>query len=233
MHTYIMLNKPAGCVTACSDREHPTVMQYIPDTDGLHPIGRLDIDTHGLLLLTDDGRATIALTDPRAHVEKEYLFYAFGELTEEKITMLNNCITIGRYCCRPAEAAVREILTVADMQYLMPEGKREHYMKNPHGKALCGTIKISEGRKHQVKLMLAAVGCKILYLKRTAIGEIFLDSTLPEGGYRYLSSRETSYIEQRKRIYDALSKEKHNNRPQYMYEGEHGDKYCNCLEPEA
>ncbi len=231
MNRYFMLNKPSGCVTACSDREHPTVMQYMPDLEGLHPIGRLDIDTHGLLLFTTDGKATIALTDPVSHVEKEYLFYAFGELTEEKITMLNNGIKFGKHISKPACAELRKVITVADMQEYMPADKREHYMKNPHGKALCGTIKISEGRKHQVRMMLSAVGCKILYLKRIAIGEIVLDSDLPEGQYRELTSEEICYIEKRKQLY--ISSKQREYRHDNMYEGEYYDEYCSCLEPEV
>ena len=232
-YSYYLLNKPAGCVTACSDRKHPTVMRYMPVTEGLHPIGRLDIDTHGLLLFTTDGKATIALTDPKAHVEKEYLFYAFGELTEEKLDRLKSGVRIGKYLSRPAEARVEDTFTVADMQGLMPEDKRAHYMKNPHGKALCGTITIAEGRKHQVKLMLAAVGCKILYLKRTAIGSIRLDDSLAEGKFRELNDDEIRFIIERKRIYADITSEQIKQRSEKIYEGEYYDKYCDCLTPEA
>ena len=196
-----MLNKPSGYVTARKDDLYPTVMELIPEEYGdLHPIGRLDIDTHGLLLFTDDGAATIALTAPEAHMPKEYTFYAFGEIDDAKAEALRNGVKFGKYMSRPARFEVTDTFTVAHMQDIMPPDKREHYMKNPTGSAFRGILTISEGRKHQVKLMLRAVGCRILLLQRTAIGDISLGD-LAEGEYRALTDDEIILIEHQKQIY--------------------------------
>lgn len=96
MSLYYMFNKPAGLITACSDEFRPTIMECFPPelAEKLHPIGRLDLDTRGLLIMTDDGKLDPAMMHPERHVDKEYFFYAIGELTEEKNRRLESGVPI-------------------------------------------------------------------------------------------------------------------------------------------
>jgi 16S rRNA pseudouridine516 synthase len=196
MH-YYMLNKPRGLVTAKTDADHPTVMECFPEhmRDSIHPVGRLDIDTCGLLLFTDDGICDRSLLSPECHVEKTYRFYAFGEMTREQMDSLQQGVSIGNgRITQPARIEITGVFEVKDMEHLMPDKKRASYMKNPHGKAFSGTLSICEGKKHQVKLMLKAVGCKVLFLERSAFGELRLDPALRRGEWRELTAEETEWI---------------------------------------
>lgn len=171
-YVYYMFHKPAGCVTARSDKTQKTVFDYVKDIPckGLFAVGRLDKDTEGLLLLTNDGAFDHALMSPRRHVDKTYYFEADGVLTEALAKRLMEGVSIGKDepVCAPA---------------------RVEYSAKEDGR-VSGHLTITEGRYHQVKRMLHAVGCEVTYLKRTAIGGVVLDEKLQKGSFRKLKQEE-------------------------------------------
>lgn len=167
-YTYLMLNKPAGYLTATEDRHAPTVMELIPTElrrPDLAPVGRLDKDTVGLLLVTDNGPLAHQLLSPRHHVEKEYLAWVEGTGTEED--------------CR----AFAEGILLEDGTQCLP-GKLEVL-----GEGLC-KVTIKEGKFHQVKRMLASRGLPVQKLKRISMGPLRLDEQLEEGDVRPLTGTE-------------------------------------------
>lgn len=177
-YVYYMFHKPAGCVTARTDREHKTVFDYtkeIPCKD-LFAVGRLDKDTEGLLFLTNDGAFDHALMSPKHHVDKTYYFEAEGRLTGEDITLLENGVCIGKDEPLTRPAKLKEIVNSPDNR-------------------VKGMLTITEGRFHQVKRMLHAVGCEVCYLKRVAIGSVVLDEELAKGKYRPLTEEEKAKLE--------------------------------------
>ncbi len=167
-HHYYMMDKPSGLVTATEDREQKTVMDLLPPElrrMGLFPVGRLDKDTSGLLLLTDDGEFAHRVISPKSCVEK--LYYAKVE-------------------GRPDEAdtaAFTEGLLLADGTHCRPAGLQ------PLGESAC-LVTVTEGKYHQVKRMLAARGKPVLELRRLAIGGLRLDETLGAGGFRELTKED-------------------------------------------
>ncbi|MGN0665524.1 MAG: pseudouridine synthase [Huintestinicola sp.] len=192
---YYMFNKPRGCVTACRDASNKTVMDYFPEAEReiLRPVGRLDIDTEGLLIITDDGKFGHSLMQPEFHVEKTYFFWAFGSIDDERRKQIESGVRIvSEHMTRPARLEILEKKHVADIEEFLPENRRESYMKNPNGDVFSGYLSITEGKRHQVKLMLKAVGCKVAYLKRIAIGSVRLDPELSPGAYRPLTEEELS-----------------------------------------
>ena len=178
MAQYYMLHKPRGLLTAKRDARRETVMSCFPEAlrETLHPVGRLDKDTEGLLLFTDDGMLDVRLLRPEQHVEKEYEYRAFGHLHDDAMRQLLAHTNIG-------ESA----------PYL-PERFREKYLKNPSRPVTLGRLWITEGRKHQVKLMIKAVGGHVFYLKRLAIGPVRLDEMLRPGEYRPLTAEELAAL---------------------------------------
>jgi len=195
---YYMMNKPAGYLTACSDENRPTVMEFIPDEykDTLKPVGRLDMDTTGLLLFTDDGKLTPALMQPSKHVEKTYFFYAVGALSEDDINALETGVSLYGEDHITMPAKYREIWkgTVKDISAFLPERRKMKYLKNPGGPAFAGTLTVREGKKHQVKLMLRAVDCKIMKLSRISLAGLTLDLSLSPGEGRFLTDEETAVL---------------------------------------
>ena len=187
-----MFNKPQGCVTACRDKIHRTVMDYFPAelANRLHPVGRLDKDTCGLLILTDDGDLDFRIMQPERHVSKTYCFCAIGDPDENSIRMLENGITMESFTTRRAEFRLIRKCRIRDLESFMPKNRRERYMKNPDGPAFCAAITIHEGKKHEVKRMLEAIHCRIFYLRRESIGGLKLDPSLAEGEYRQLTKEE-------------------------------------------
>lgn len=166
---YLMLNKPAGLVSATRDPRQPTVLSLLPERyrrRGLFPAGRLDRDTEGLLLLTDDGPLAHRLLSPRSHVDKVYYLEVDGVLDRED--------------CRAVEAG----LELADGTVCRPgtlellEGGRAAHLT------------IHEGKYHQVKRMMAARGKPVTRLVRVAFGPLRLDEGLPAGGWRALTEEE-------------------------------------------
>ena len=166
--TYVLLHKPAGVLTATEDRKQPTVLDLLPPElrrIGLAPVGRLDKDTEGLLLLTNDGELAHRLLSPKYHVEKRYFARVDGELS-----------------AADAEAFARG-MTLGDGLECLPAG-----LELLPGHACIVTLR--EGKFHQVKRMLAARGAPVLYLKRLSMGPLTLDDSLAAGAYRLLRAEE-------------------------------------------
>ena len=175
-HTYLMLHKPAGVVTANKDKKLPTVMDLLsPDiqSDKLYAVGRLDRDTTGLLLLTDNGPLGFQLLHPQYHVDKTYQVEVNGLLTPDHIQAFQKGIVFldGTVC----KAARLEILSASPS----------------HSQA---SITISEGKFHQVKKMFLSVGVKVVSLKRVQFGDFTLDPELAEGQFRPLNPEELEII---------------------------------------
>lgn len=189
---YYMFNKPQGCVTARSDAVHRTVMDYFPATlaEVLHPVGRLDKDTCGLLILTDDGDLDFKIMQPDRHVSKTYFFYALGSMDSDRIRRLEGGLTMPGMTARPAEFRLIRKYRIAELEAFMPACRRDRYLRNPEGPAFAGCLTVHEGRKHEVKRMLETVGCRIFYLRRESIGGLHIDSALREGEYRALTEEE-------------------------------------------
>ncbi len=192
---YYMFYKPGGCITARKDLKEKTVLDYfeVDNKDGLFPVGRLDKDTEGLLLLTNDGEFSHRLMYPDKHVEKTYFFWAFGSLDSEAKERLMTGILIGQgeALAKAAKIEVLEEGFYQELQDKMNLEQRKDIRINPnHQPVVSGYITITEGRKHQVKRMLKAVGCYVVYLKRVSIGGLILDETLKKGQYRELTEEE-------------------------------------------
>lgn len=192
---YYMFHKPAGCVTARKDSKDMTVLDYFGDvsTGGIFPVGRLDKDTEGLLFLTNDGEFDHRLMSPQNHIEKKYFFWATGVISDEDITRLEAGISIGDgdSITKPSKIEIikagsyREFANEMDINYTINMKEKVYEQQ-----VFCGYITISEGRKHQVKRMIRAVGCKVVYLKRVSIGLVSLDANLKKGEYRLLTEQE-------------------------------------------
>ena len=168
---YYMLNKPAGVVSAVTDKRDKTVVELI-DTEkrrDLFPVGRLDKDTEGLLLITNDGELAHNLLSPNRHVEKTYYVECRGTLTADAVALLENGVEIGDET--PTRPAKVNVLTQSADFYTME-------------------LTITEGRYHQVKRMVQAVGGSVTYLKRLSMGALSLDENLPKGSYRALTEQE-------------------------------------------
>ena len=168
---YYMLNKPAGVVSATEDKRERTVIDLLGQDkrNDIFPIGRLDKDTEGLLILTNDGKMAHELTSPSKHVEKEYecrLAYPFDDM--QKI-LLERGVDIGE-----------KALTKPAVVRILDEKKI--------------TITITEGKYHQVRRMLHAVGNEVVYLKRLRMGRLTLDEELPKGSFRRLTEEETEKL---------------------------------------
>ncbi len=192
-----MMNKPKGYLTARSDRNRPTVMELLPpELQALHPVGRLDMDTEGLLLLTDDGMLDRRLLRPEHHVEKLYFFRAFGRLEQEAFDRMARGVLLEgtEVLSRPARAWLSGYSTIGDCEALLPPKKHNHLMKNPHRPVTEGYLALCEGRKHQVKLMVKAVSGHVFALKRLSIGALRLDEALKPGEFRPLTAAELELI---------------------------------------
>lgn len=195
---YFMLNKPKGYITARRDAKHRTVMDLFGECerDILHPVGRLDIDTEGLLILTDDGGLDNCIMQPGHHIEKCYRFMAMGGLDGDSLARLTDGIPLygnGHIACR-ADVVIEERRYVADSAELFPENRRAKWMKNPGGSVVIGKITVTEGKRHQVKLMLKAAGCHVFALKRLSLGGLRLDMSLAPGEYRRLCADEVNLM---------------------------------------
>ncbi|MCI9263436.1 MAG: 16S rRNA pseudouridine(516) synthase [Oscillospiraceae bacterium] len=167
-YTYLMLHKPDGLVSATEDPREKTVLSLLPgylQRIGLFPSGRLDKDTVGLLLLTNDGALAHALLSPKRHVDKTYLVRVEGELDGED------------------ERAFREGVILADGYECLPAGLE----RLGPGEAL---VTLREGKYHQIKRMCAARGKRVVFLKRLTFGPLVLDEALSPGQWRPLTGRE-------------------------------------------
>ncbi|WP_423188822.1 pseudouridine synthase [Alkalibacterium sp. f15] len=181
-YVYFMLNKPQGVISATEDQMHDTVIDLLEPQDSLqepHPVGRLDIDTEGLLLLTNDGKLTHRLLSPKHHVDKLYYAQVDGIVTEEDVEAFKAGVTLedeyGIYVTMPAK------LTILETDEEAGTSKVE--------------ITIQEGKFHQVKRMMETVGKKVTYLKRVSMGDLQLDPLLELGAYRPLTEEEVEMLE--------------------------------------
>ncbi|MBN2797211.1 MAG: rRNA pseudouridine synthase [Clostridia bacterium] len=173
-YIYLLLNKPSGYITATEDNMHKTVLDLISEHKNrkLSPVGRLDKDTEGLLIITDDGEFNHQLMSPKKHVSKTY----FAKVRGKVLPLHQEIFKIGvvledDYKCLPAEL---EILSSSDLSEIK--------------------VTITEGKYHQVKRMFKSIGCEVEYLERIAIGNLSLDQTLKRGEYRPLKENEIKLL---------------------------------------
>ena len=170
-YTYIMLNKPEGYVSATEDGRDPTVLELLPEELqrlDLFPCGRLDKNTLGLMLLTDNGSLAHFLLSPKRHVDKKYRFVSKFPITDEVRDELEAGVDIGGYVTKKCKVEI------------LPGG---------------GYITLTEGKYHQIKLMLDAVGNKVRELERLTFGPLTLDADLERGEWRYLTDQEIKALE--------------------------------------
>ena len=174
-YTWVMLNKPAGYLSATEDGWGPTVLDLLPPElkkQGLFPVGRLDKDTEGLLLLTNEGGLAHDLLSPRHHVDKVYYTRVAGRLTEEDCRAFAAGMTLGDgLVCQPAGLKILKA----------GEESEAH-------------VTLREGKFHQVKRMLAFLGKPVLYLERIQMGNLTLDPALDRGKYRLLTESEVEML---------------------------------------
>ena len=172
--SYVMLNKPCGYVSATDDKINPYVTELLsPELRKmeLFPVGRLDKDTVGLMILTNNGQLAHRLLSPKRHVEKDYRFESEDALSESVERDFENGVTLADgYECKPSK-----IVLNADRK--------------------SGVITLTEGKYHQIKRMIAAVGSRITYLERIRFASIPLDEALARGEWRYLTDAEISELE--------------------------------------
>ncbi len=172
-YTYVMLNKPTGYVSATDDKSLPYVIELLPDElrrRELFPVGRLDRDTTGLMILTNNGQLAHSLLSPKHHVEKEYYFTAAEPLKIGAEEIFKDGVTLADgYECKSAEL-------------FLSEDRRE------------GRIVLTEGKYHQIKRMIAAQDNRVTSLQRISFGGIPLDPSLDRGEWRYLSDEEIALL---------------------------------------
>lgn len=179
---YVKFNKPAGYVCAMEDARHPTVMDILPPefrTMGVGPVGRLDKDTEGLLLLSNDGAWAHRIINGKKHVPKRYYFEYSGTLSEEGLERIRTGIVLGDGTeCKPAEI----ILTGAVAEKSEDTGAGDAVLLKS------AEIIIEEGKYHQVKRMIGAAGGEITYLKRLTVGHLDLSDIPTPGDFMYLEA---------------------------------------------
>lgn len=173
-YEYYMLNKPSGVISATEDKRDTTVIDLIESRQrkDLFPVGRLDKDTEGLLLITDDGALAHRLLSPKKHVDKTYYAKICGKVTKEDIEIFEKGICIGD-----------EKLTLPAKLVILKSGAESEI-----------ELTIQEGRFHQVKRMFQAVGKEVVYLKRLSMGGLSLDPSLKPGEYRKLTKEEMEQL---------------------------------------
>lgn len=202
MKKYYMLNKPMDYITARRDPRHKTVMDLFPEElrDKLFPVGRLDKDTEGLLLVTNDGELNHLLLSPENHIDKKYLFYATGQIDTERLLHLTGGAQVfpgKEYVTAPAVVKILGNATLGEIADSLPSEFAGVARKKPHKPVLYGEVTITEGKKHQVKHMIAYAGGKVVYLKRLSMGALLLDEALGSGQYRILTDLEISILKKR------------------------------------
>ena len=174
---YYMMNKPQGVISATEDPKHRTVLDLLDDyarAKEVFPVGRLDIDTHGLLLLTNDGQLAHALLSPKRHVDKTYLAQVKGIMTQEDVDTFAKGIPLKDFSCQPAKL---EIVSV-----------------DPEKNQSLVRVIIAEGKFHQVKRMVAYCGKEVVNLQRLTMGTLVLDENLKRGEWRRLTQEELEVL---------------------------------------
>ena len=194
-YEYYMLHKPAGVVSATEDRAHKTVIDLITETKrkDLFPVGRLDIDTEGLLLITNDGDMSHRLLAPEKHVDKCYMAYIRGELTGEDIRRFETGIDIGE----DGEEQMTAPAALRVIRSLTPDNDNNNDNDDDNDNDAClqeVEVTIHEGKYHQIKRMFAALGKEVVYLKRLSMGSLRLDEKLLKGEYRRLTDEEINNL---------------------------------------
>ena len=174
-YRYIMLNKPAGVVSATNDNHDKTVIDILPEEykrKGLFPAGRLDKDTEGLLIITDDGDFAHKMLSPKNHVEKKYIAKLDKEISDDTIKAFENGIVFSDGTkCMPAKLEI------------VPDSDNKK-----------GIVTICEGKFHQVKKMFLCCGINVVHLQRISIGNLYLDSKLPIGCCKLLTKLDKELI---------------------------------------
>jgi 16S rRNA pseudouridine516 synthase len=172
--TYIMLNKPDGYVSARTDDKSPTVLELLPpelQKIGLFPCGRLDKNTFGLMILTNNGPLSHKLLSPKNHVDKKYRFNVKFPISQNDVEALEQGVDIGGYMTAPCKVDMTD--------------ERSGY------------ITLTEGKYHQIKLMAEAVHNQITFLERVSFGPVALDTNLSRGEWRHLTPEEQTALEAR------------------------------------
>lgn len=180
---YVMMHKPEGVVSATEDREERTVLELLPEAlrrRGLFPVGRLDKDTTGLLLLTDDGALAHELLSPKKHVDKVYLAHVDGQVDQTDVEAFASGLILG------------------DGLTCLPAGLE------PLGDGTSCLVTLREGKFHQVKRMLAARGKPVRRLKRLSMGPLKLDHKLMPGNWRYLTKEEAADLKRSAGILESF-----------------------------
>lgn len=212
---YYMLHKPAGVLSATRDRRARTVLDLLREPEaqacgnsagpvlrqGLFPVGRLDRDTEGLLLVTDDGRLAHALLSPKKHVDKTYYALVTGRVTDEEIRRFAEGIRVSgdggdeAFTARPArlQTVSSDRSGAVAFADLLPEDPGQ-FVSGDITEYTQTLVTIQEGRFHQVRRMFSATGKKVLYLKRLSMGPLRLDPGLAPGEYRPLTKNETERL---------------------------------------
>lgn len=176
-HEYYMMNKPAGVISASEDPKQETVLDLMPDDrrKDLFPVGRLDKDTVGLLLISNDGDLAHRLLSPKSHVDKVYFARVDGQVTQEDVRLFKEGLLVDEsLTALPAELEIRSS-TARQSEVL---------------------ITIREGKFHQIKRMFQAVGKEVTYLKRLSMGPLVLDPDLEEGACRPLTEAELAALKE-------------------------------------
>lgn len=170
---YYMMNKPQGVISATEDSKHRTVLDLLDDiarAKEVFPVGRLDIDTHGLLLLTNDGKLAYALLSPKRHVDKTYLAQVEGIMSQEDVDTFAKGISLKDFTCQPAKLELVSVDSVKNQSLVR--------------------VTIAEGKFHQVKRMVAYCGKEVVDLQRLTMGTLVLDENLERGEWRRLTREE-------------------------------------------
>ena len=170
---YYMMNKPQGVISATEDPKHKTVLDLLDDlarSKEVFPVGRLDIDTHGLLLLTNDGKLAHALLSPKRHVDKTYLAQVDGIMTDTDVEIFAQGIPLKDFTCQPAK-----------LELVSLDAEENQSMVR---------VTIAEGKFHQVKRMVAYCGKEVMDLQRLTMGTLTLDEGLKRGEWRRLTKDE-------------------------------------------
>ena len=170
---YYMMNKPQGVISATEDTKHRTVLDLLDDyarAKEVFPVGRLDIDTHGLLLLTNDGQLAHALLSPKRHVDKTYLAQVEGIMSQEDVDTFAKGISLKDFTCQPAKLELVSVDSVKNQSLVR--------------------VTIAEGKFHQVKRMVAYCGKEVVDLQRLTMGTLVLDENLERREWRRLTREE-------------------------------------------